>query len=66
MTTFSSAEQWAPPAKSGAPECCRDARNLVTIQTEPHVDVRQCRECGRKHYRAKVDMSGKAGVRIGG
>jgi hypothetical protein len=34
--------------------CCRQPENLELLEDEPHVQVRRCRVCRCRHFRALV------------
>lgn len=54
---------WVPPRAPNA--CCREVENLVTLERDEHVQVRKCRVCGCRHFRALMPMM-SVGVRVGG
>lgn len=49
---FAPDETWAPAATSSAAECCKDYRNLKTVERNQMLQVRQCQICNRRHFRA--------------
>lgn len=39
-------------AGSGLRECCTVAENLEVVESKAHVEVKRCKVCQRRHFRA--------------
>lgn len=42
-------------ANGAVSACCQDTTNLAVTEDTEKVTIRQCRVCGRRHFRAKMD-----------